>query len=126
MRTIRTLGRLAAKVPFRDLHLGKIPACKSRDPRAGSQRGRAGKGVGNSPHGRWQIANLESVTTPSFWLVAGSLILVEAAIIVTALRMRVQPLAARSVVGRRPAEVVWTLLPALLLVALVVMSIDAS
>ena len=56
----------------------------------------------------------------------GSLILVEAAIIITALRMRVQPLAARSVVGGRPAEVVWTLLPALLLVALVVMSIDAS
>ena len=56
----------------------------------------------------------------------GSLILVEAAIIVTALRMRVQPLAARSVVGGRPAEVVWTLLPALLLVALVVMTIDAS
>lgn len=66
------------------------------------------------------------MTTPGLWLVVGSLILVEAAIIVTALRMRVQPLAARSVVGGRPAEVVWTLLPALLLVALVVMSIDAS
>ena len=82
--------------------------------------------VGNSPHGRWQIANLEFVTTLGLWLVVGSLILVEAAIIITALRMRVQPLAARSVVGGRPAEVVWTLLPALLLVALVVMSIDAS
>lgn len=66
------------------------------------------------------------MTTPGLWLVVGSLILVEAAIIVTALRMRVQPLAARSVVGGRPAEVVWTLLPALLLVALVVMTIDAS
>ena len=66
------------------------------------------------------------MTNPGLWVVAGSLILVEAAIIVTALRMRVQPLAARSVVGGRPAEVVWTLLPALLLVALVVMSIDAS
>lgn len=66
------------------------------------------------------------MTTPGLWLVVGSLILVEAAIIITALRMRVQPLAARSVVGGRPAEVVWTLLPAVLLVALVVMSIDAS
>lgn len=66
------------------------------------------------------------MTTPGFWLVVGSLILVEAAIIVTALRMRVQPLAARSVVGGRPAEVVWTLLPALLIVALVVMSVGAS
>ena len=56
----------------------------------------------------------------------GSLILVEAAIIIAALRMRVQPLAARSVVGGRPAEVVWTLLPALLIVALVVMSVGAS
>ncbi len=66
------------------------------------------------------------MTTPGLWLVVGSLILVEAAIIVTALRMRVQPLAARSVVGGRPAEVVWTLLPALLLVALVVMSVGAN
>ncbi len=66
------------------------------------------------------------MTTPGFWLVVGSLILVEAAIIIAALRMRVQPLAARSVVGGRPAEVVWTLLPALLIVALVVMSVGAS
>ncbi len=77
-------------------------------------------------HERRRLATLAGMTTPGFWLVVGSLVLVEAAIIVTALRMRVQPLAARSVVGRRPAEVVWTLLPALLLLALLAMSIDAS
>lgn len=66
------------------------------------------------------------MTTPGFWLVVGTLVIVEAAIIVTALRMRIQPLAARSVVGGRPAEVVWTLLPASLLIALAVMSLNAS
>ena len=66
------------------------------------------------------------MTTPGLWLIVGSLILVEAAIIVSALRMRVEPLAARSVVGGRPAEVVWTLLPALLLIALVVLSVGTS
>ncbi len=120
------LRGLAATVRSRGLRLGELPACKFRDLRPGSQRGQDGNGVVNSPHGRWQIANLESVTNPGLWLVVGSLVLVEAAIIVTALRMRVQPLAARSVVGRRPAEVVWTLLPALLLIALVVWSVGTS
>ena len=82
--------------------------------------------VGRANHERLRIATLEAMTTPGFWLVVGSLVLVEAAIIVTALRMRVRPLAARSVVGGRPAEVVWTLLPALLLFALAVVSLDAS
>ena len=66
------------------------------------------------------------MTTPGFWLVVGSLILVEAAIIFTALRMRVRTVAGRSIVGGRPAEVVWTLLPALLLVALAVLSFQAG
>lgn len=48
--------------------------------------------------------------------------LAEAAIIVAALRMRVQPDYARSVVGSRPAEVVWTILPAGLIALLVVVS----
>ncbi len=129
MSTIRTLGRGAATVHSRDLQLRTIQPARPESFARAANAGRPLKGpaiVGNSPHGRWQIANLESVTTPGLWLVVGSLILVEAAIIITALRMRVQPLAARSVVGGRPAEVVWTLLPALLLVALVVMSIDAS
>ena len=66
------------------------------------------------------------MTTLGFWLVVGLLVLVEATIIVTALRIRIQPLASRSVVGGRPAEVVWTLLPALLLITLVVMSLNAG
>ena len=66
------------------------------------------------------------MTTPGFWLVVGSLILVEAAIIVTALRMRVRTVAGRSIVGGRPAEVIWTLLPALFLVALTVLSFQAG
>ena len=48
--------------------------------------------------------------------------LAEAAIIVAALRMRVQPGYARSVVGSRPAEVVWTILPAGLIALLAVVS----
>ncbi len=48
--------------------------------------------------------------------------LAEAAIIVTALRMPVRTQAARGIWGARPAEVVWTLLPAGLIVLLVVMS----
>ena len=61
-----------------------------------------------------------------FWLVIGLLALCETAIVVTALRMRVRPIASRSVVGGRPAEVVWTLLPALLLGALALLSVQAG
>ncbi len=60
------------------------------------------------------------------WLVVGALAVVEAAIVVTALRMRVRSTAARSVVGSRPAEIVWTLLPAPLLVALALLSFQAG
>ena len=60
------------------------------------------------------------------WLVVGALAVVEAAIVVTALRMRVRSTAARSVVGSRPAEIVWTLLPAPLLAALVLLSFQAG
>lgn len=56
-----------------------------------------------------------------FWIVAAVVVAVEAAIIVTALRMRVTPDPARGVLGTRPLEIVWTLLPALL-VALVVLA----
>ena len=64
--------------------------------------------------------------TPGFWLVVGILALVEAAVVVTALRMRVNSTAARGVVGSRPAEIIWTLLPALLLAALAVLSFPAG
>ena len=64
--------------------------------------------------------------TLGFWLVVGVLAVVEAAVVVTALRMRVRSTAARSVVGGRPAEIVWTLLPALLLAALALVSLQAG
>jgi heme/copper-type cytochrome/quinol oxidase subunit 2 len=69
---------------------------------------------------------LDIVISPAFWIVAGSMVLIEAAIIVTALRMPVRSVAGRSIVGGRPAEVVWTLLPALLLAALAVLSFNAA
>ena len=64
--------------------------------------------------------------TPGFWLVVGILAVVEAAVVVTALRMRVNSTAARGVVGSRPAEIIWTLLPALLLAALALLSFPAG
>ena len=64
--------------------------------------------------------------TLGFWLVVGILAVVEAAVVVTALRMRVRSTAARSVVGGRPAEISWTLLPALLLAALVLLSFQSG
>ena len=66
------------------------------------------------------------MNAPGFWLVVGLVALAEAAIIVTALRMRVRPIADRSVIGGRRAEAAWTLLPALLLAALAVLSFPAG
>ena len=62
--------------------------------------------------------------SPGLWLVIGAVALVETAIIATALRMRVRTSGRLSIVGRRPAEIGWTLLPALLLVALVWLSLQ--
>lgn len=59
--------------------------------------------------------------SPGFWLVIGAVALVETAIITTAIRMRVRTSGPLSIVGRRPAEIGWTLLPALLLIALVLL-----
>jgi heme/copper-type cytochrome/quinol oxidase subunit 2 len=56
-----------------------------------------------------------------FWIVTAVVVVAQAAIIVTALRMRVVTDPARGVLGTRPLEIVWTLLPALL-VALVVLA----
>ena len=64
--------------------------------------------------------------TAGFWLVVGALALAEAAIVITALRMSVRSASDRGVVGGRPAEVVWTLLPALLLAALALLSFRAG
>lgn len=52
--------------------------------------------------------------------------LAEAAIVVTALRMRVQQDASRGILGTRAAEVVWTLLPVGLIAILAVMSYGAA
>lgn len=60
---------------------------------------------------------------PAFWLVVGAVALVETAIVTAALRMRVGSIGPLGLVGRRPAEIGWTLLPALLLVALVLLSL---
>lgn len=60
--------------------------------------------------------------TAGLWIVVSLMALAEAAIIVTALRMPVRAQDARGIWGARPAEVVWTLLPAGLIVLLVVMS----
>lgn len=62
--------------------------------------------------------------TSGFWFVVGLLAVCEAATVVTALRMRVRTTGPLSLVGRRPAEIGWTLLPALLLVALVWLSLQ--
>lgn len=62
--------------------------------------------------------------SPGFWLVVGAVALVEAAIVTTAIRMRVRSTGRRSIVGRRPAEIGWTMLPALLLIALVLLSLQ--
>lgn len=64
--------------------------------------------------------------TLGFWLIVGILAVVEAAIVITALRMRVRSIADRSVFGSRRAEAAWTLLPALLLAALAVLSFPAG
>ena len=61
-----------------------------------------------------------------FWIVVSLMALAEAAIIVTALRMRVRQDSSRGIVGSRAAEVVWTLLPTGLIAILVVMSYGAA
>ena len=52
--------------------------------------------------------------------------LAEAAIIVAALRMKVKADPSRGILGARPMEVLWTLLPAGLLAALAVASFGAN
>ena len=69
-----------------------------------------------------RLAILDYMSSPGFWLVVGVVALVETAIVTAALRMRVGTTGPLSIVGRRPAEIGWTLLPALLLAALVWLS----
>jgi len=58
----------------------------------------------------------------AFWSVVAVIAAAELAIVATALRMRVRHDPSRGLVGTRPAEIVWTLLPTALLVAVVVYS----
>ncbi|MDE2869447.1 MAG: hypothetical protein OXR64_14465 [Chloroflexota bacterium] len=71
-----------------------------------------------------RLVTLFLMHTSGFWLVAGLLALIETAIVVKALRMRVRTSGPLSIVGRRPAEIGWTLLPALLLAVLVWLSLQ--
>lgn len=60
-----------------------------------------------------------------FWLVIVAISLAEGAIIVAALRMRVDSSPSRGVLGARPFEIFWTLLPLALVALMVVLSYDA-
>ena len=58
-----------------------------------------------------------------FWVVVAAIALAQTAIVVTALRMKVAPDPARGIVGARITEVLWTLLPPVLIAAVVLLSL---
>ena len=60
-----------------------------------------------------------------FWVVVAAIATAEAAIVVAALRMRIATDTNRGLLGARPVEVAWTLLPVLLILAVVLLSYDA-
>ena len=60
-----------------------------------------------------------------FWLVIVAILLAEGAIIVAALRMRVESSPSRGILGTRPFEIFWTLLPLALIALMVFLSYDA-
>jgi len=60
-----------------------------------------------------------------FWVVVGVVALTEGLIVFTVLRARMDTLATGGLVGSRKAEVVWTLLPVLILIAIAVLSFQA-
>jgi len=63
-----------------------------------------------------------TVSTLFFWFVITAIGLAEVSIIVAALRIRVASDPARGLLGARASEVLWTLLPALLVAAMLVLS----
>ena len=63
--------------------------------------------------------------TAFFWFVIAAILLAEGSIIVAALRMRVVSDPSRGVLGARPFEIFWTLLPLLLVALMVFLSYDA-
>ena len=58
-----------------------------------------------------------------FWVVVAAIALAQTAIVVTALRIKIAPDHARGIVGARMAEALWTLLPPVLIAAVVVLSL---
>jgi heme/copper-type cytochrome/quinol oxidase subunit 2 len=62
------------------------------------------------------------MSTVVFWLVTAAILLMEGAIIVAALRMRVEPDPARGILGTRPLEILWTLLPLSLIALMLIRS----
>ena len=58
----------------------------------------------------------------TFWFVMGAFATVEASIVVAALRMHVTTDPGRGILGARPVEVLWTLLPLLLVLAVIILS----
>ena len=66
-----------------------------------------------------------SMSSVVFWFVIVAILLAEGAIIVAALRMRVVSNPSRGVLGARPFEIFWTLLPLALVALMVFLSYDA-
>ena len=60
-----------------------------------------------------------------FWAVVAALAVVQARILFTALRIRATPDPARGLVGSRPMDMVWTILPVFILAAIVLLSFQA-
>lgn len=60
--------------------------------------------------------------TVVFWVVTAAVLLAESTIIVTALRIRVDPDPARGILGTRPLEIFWTLLPIALIALMLTLS----
>jgi heme/copper-type cytochrome/quinol oxidase subunit 2 len=63
-----------------------------------------------------------AMSTAVFWLVSAAILLGEGAIIVAALKMRVEPDPSRGILGSRPFEILWTLLPLTLVALMLVLS----
>ena len=59
----------------------------------------------------------------AFWVVVAAIAIAQLAIVVAALRMKVAADSSHGLLGARGTEVVWTLLPALLIAAVVVLSL---
>ena len=57
-----------------------------------------------------------------FWLVTAAILIAEGAIVVAALRMRVEADPSRGLLGTRPVEALWTLLPLTLIAVMLVLS----